>query len=588
MPFSSDIGLKPSYHARRIALAMILFMALLVGLQLRRDHHAALEQGERLVDGVVNAATQHLKGSIRSVHSLLEEAADGAENNRWNDPGFIDHLTTRLREFPEVRFIALIDADGRLRRNTIPARPLPVDGIDVSDRGYFRHQMENAGKNDIWVGDPAMGRLSRERTIHMSQPILSPVGAFKGVVMAAVNPDGYADFLNSIMLEPAGATAIIRLDGTFLARAPDHAKKFGTNIAGSDLFTKAIPQAPSGVVRLVSVADGHDKLLGYRVMRDYDMVVTSGLSVDTALHGWRQMAVVEGILVLLLTWAMFHWAWQVDLRQARTARAQAMLEDMVAERTSQLAQSQSLAEERARRLTAVNEELRRLAQVTSHHLQEPVRPIVSYTQMARRKLSGVDHEADGWLQFVERSGLRLKALLRDFQRYAGVLADEPKIANVDADEALTLALARLRPLISENQARVSREPLPWVLADHDMLAMVFQQLLDNAIRHRHPDRIPEIHVDVADAGGFWRMSVADNACGIDPRMAAKAFDAFERLDDIGADSTGLGLAICRAVVQTHGGRIWIEPQAQGMTCHFTLPKGENPNPPLSPARQSGF
>ncbi|HVI51121.1 MAG TPA: ATP-binding protein [Candidatus Sulfotelmatobacter sp.] len=588
MPFTSDTGLKPAYHARRIALAMVLAMAVLVGLQLHRDYRSAIEQGERLVDAVANAAGQHLSGSIRAVHSLLEEAADGADGGRWDAPEFIDHLTTRLREFPEIRFICLIDKDGQLRRRTIPFRPLPPGGVDVSDRGYFQHQKENAGQSDIWVGDPTMGRLTHERTIHMSHPLTAGNGEFNGTVMAAVSPDGYADFLNSIMLEPEGGAAVIRLDGSFLARAPNHAEKFGVNIADSDLFTKAIPNAPQGVIRLVSMADGHDKLLGYRVMDDYDLVVTSGLSVDTALHDWRQMAWVESIMVPFFAWAMLYWAWQADLKQARSARARSLLEEMVAERTSQLAQSRELAEEHARRLQTVNEELRRLAQVTAHHLQEPVRPIVSYTQMARRKLNGSDHETDGWLQFVERSGLRLKALLRDFQRYASVLAEEPKIADTDADEALTLALARLRPLVKESEARIRREPLPWVAADRDMLAGVFLQLIDNAIRHRHPDRTPDIRVDVAETGAFWRISVIDNARGIDPKLAAKAFDAFERLGDNGTDSTGLGLAICRAVIQAHGGRIWIEPLPDGAIFHFTLPKGKSPEPPISPARRSGL
>jgi len=300
------------------------------------------------------------------------------------------------------------------------------------------------------------------------------------------------------------------------------------------------------------------------------------------------MVYVECAMALLFTAALFYWAWQADLRHGRSLQAQSRLEAMVAERTAQLDQSRQLAEDRSRRLAVVNEELRRLAQVTAHHLQEPVRPIVSYSQMARRKMLGVDSEVDGWLMFVERSGLRLKALLRDFQRYASVLAEEPSTQVTDADEALTLAVGRLRALIIESGAEIVREPLPWVEADRDMLAGVFLQLLDNAIRHRHPERQPKIIVDVVELGDFWSFSVADNARGIDPNLSAKAFEAFERLGETSDDSTGLGLAICRAVIQAHGGRIWIEPMAEGSIFHFTLPKGRPPEAPLSPARQDGF
>jgi len=588
MPFSSDYSPKPTAQARRIALAMVAALWLLVGLQLHRDRDAALEQGSRLVDAMANASEQHLVGSIRALQSLLEEAADGAEAGRWNSNDFIDTMTTRLQEFPEVRFITRIDRDGRLRSNTIPFKPLPAGGLDVSDRSYFQRQVDAGPKGNMWVGDPAIGRLSHERTIHMSHPVFSAKGEFDGVVMAAVNPDGYANFLKSIMLEPAGGASILRRDGAFLARAPDHEAKFGTNVASSDLFTKAIPQAPKGVVRMVSKNDGNDKLVGYRLMSDYDVVVTAGLSIETALKGWWQMVYVECAMALLFTAALLYWAWQADLRHGRSLQAQSRLEAMVAERTAQLDQSRQLAEDRSRRLAVVNEELRRLAQVTAHHLQEPVRPIVSYSQMARRKMLGVDSEVDGWLMFVERSGLRLKALLRDFQRYACVLAEEPSAQVTDADEALTLAVGRLRALIIESGAEIVREPLPWVEADRDMLAGVFLQLLDNAIRHRHPERNPKIVVDVVELGDFWSFSVADNARGIDPNLSAKAFEAFERLGETSDDSTGLGLAICRAVIQAHGGRIWIEPMAEGSIFHFTLPKGRPPEAPLSPPRQAGF
>jgi len=588
MPVASNKDLKSLFHARRVALAMVAVLLTLVGLQLHRDYSAAISQGEQLVEAIANSSEQHLSGSIRAVHSLLEEADAGAEAGRWDDPDFINHLTIRLQEFPEVRFVAVVGRDGKLVRHTIPVRPLPEGGLDVSDREYFRHQLELGRRSSMWVGDPAIGRLTQERTFHMSLPILDVHGEFNGVVLAAISPEGYAAFLDSIRPAGGGTAAIIRSDGVFLARAPLHEKSFGTNISSSLLFTQGMDHAPRGVLRLVGLSDGIDKLLAYRVMGGYDLLVTAGVPMTKILHGWWQMATVEGLLVALFTGAMFYWAWQADLRQARSAHARSLLEQMVDERTAELAQSRELAEARARRLGVVNEELRRLAQVTAHHLQEPVRPIVSYSQMARRKISGADSEVDGWLLFVERSGLRLKALLRDFQRYAGVLAEEPQIENTDADEALTVALARLRPLIKDSQAEISREPLPWITADRDMVSGVFLQLIDNAIRHRHPDRLPRIHVDVADAGAFWGFSVADNARGVDSRMAAKAFDAFERLGDNSTDSTGLGLAICRAVVQAHGGRIWIDPQGEGSVFHFTLPKGERPEPPVSPARQSGL
>lgn len=565
---------RSSFTARRIALAMILALVALCGLQLRHDYQTAEAQGERLVAAMVNAIAQQVGGSIRAVDGLLEETAAGAA--RWGQADFSDHLATRLAEFPEVRFVALIGADGHFIGDTVPRSDVNLNDVNLADRDYFIHQRNAHGANTVWIGTPVMGRVTGERTVHLSRPIYDAKGLFIGIVLAAVNPDHYANFLDSVLLEPAGGSAVISLSGAILARAPAHAEKFASNIADSDLFTTAIPHAAKGVVRLLSKADSNEKLVGYSVLDHYPLVVTSGLSIHTALTDWRTMAAVEAVLVLVFAVALFYWARQADLRQGRSDDIQQSLEDMVVARTGELEQSRELAEERALRLASVNDELRRLAQVTAHHLQEPVRPIVSYTQMVRRKLGNGDAEITDWLEFVEKGGLRLKALLRDFQRYASILAQEPVRQSIAAEEALTIAMAWLGKQIAETGAVIDHGPLPWVLADRDMLAGVFRQILDNATRHRHPDRMPRVSVRAEDGGAVWVFIIDDNGQGIESGLAAKAFEAFERLGTATAGSTGLGLAICRAVIQAHGGRIWVEPRAEGSSFRFTLPKGEQP------------
>ncbi len=561
---------RKTFAARGVALLMILVLLGLAWLQLRADHAAALQDGERLTGAMANAIEQHLGGSMRAIDDLMQTVA--ADPGRWRQADDAEHLAVRLQGFPELRYVALIDADGRFIGRPVPDDATTLKDLSLADQDFFLAQKTATGPDHLWIGAPVLDPGTGERTVPLSRPVRDAHGRFAGIVLAALNPDAYARFLGSVLLEKAGASAVIDMNGLILARAPDHAAKFGTSVRDSDLFTRAIPQARNGMLRLVSKADGHDKLLGYRMLDRYPLVVTSGLSVRTVLRHWRQLTTVESVLILLFSLALFYWARQADLRQDRASLNQQRLEAMVEARTRDLSDSRELAEQRARRLGAVNQELKRLAQVAAHHLQEPLRPIVSYSQLIRRKLAGRDDELMQWLDYMEGGGLRLKVLLRDFQRYATVLAEDPRRERIDATAALAAARASLAPRLEQSGADLQAGPLPTLLADAAMLTNVFTQLLDNALHYRHPERPLRIRVRAEDEGAFWRISLQDNGRGVPPGLTEKIFDAFERLGQPSPHATGLGLAICRAVVLAHGGRIWMESGEDGSTVHILLPR----------------
>ncbi|OIR06137.1 phytochrome-like protein cph1 [mine drainage metagenome] len=561
---------RKTFAARGAALLMVLVLLVLAWLQLRADHAAALRDGERLTGAMANAIEQHLGGSMRAIDDLMQTIA--ADPGRWRQPDDAAHLAARLQGFPELRYVALIDANGRFIGRPVPDDATVLKDLSLADQDFFLAQKTAAGPDRIRIGAPVVDPSNGERTVPLSRPVRDAGGHFTGIVLAALNPDAYARFLGSVLLEKAGASAVIDMNGVILARAPDHAAKFGTSVADSDLFTKAISSRHYGVLRLVSKADGHDKLLGYRMLDRYPLVVTSGLSAHTALRHWRQLTTVESVLILLFSLALLYWARQADLRQDRASLNQQRLEAMVEARTRDLSDSRELAERRARRLGAVNQELKRLAQVAAHHLQEPLRPIVSYSQLIRRKLGNQDDELTQWLDYMESGGLRLKILLRDFQRYATSLAEEPRRDRIDADAAFAAARQTLLPRLTQCGAELQAAPLPPLLADAAMLTNVFTQLLDNALAYRHPARPLKIAVSAVEEGDFWRFSVQDNGRGVPPGLTEKIFDAFERLGQPSPHATGLGLAICRAVVLAHGGRIWMESGETGSTVHFLLPR----------------
>ena len=233
-------------------------------------------------------------------------------------------------------------------------------------------------------------------------------------------------------------------------------------------------------------------------------------------------------------------------------------------------------ESKSRELARSNEELRQFAYVASHDLQEPLRMVAGYTQLLARRYEGkLDAEADLFIRYSIQGVTRMQALIRDLLDYSRVQTHGRAFETVSLDDALDWALFNLETAISQSGAKVTTDPLPDVRGDATQLGQLFQNLIGNAIKFRG-DRRLEIHVGVQKRGGEWHVLVRDNGIGIDPEDRTRIFDIFQRLH--GRDEfEGTGLAICKRIVDRHGGRIWTEPSpGQGATFVFTLPRARTP------------
>ncbi|MDX1578109.1 MAG: PAS domain S-box protein [Gemmatimonadota bacterium] len=231
-------------------------------------------------------------------------------------------------------------------------------------------------------------------------------------------------------------------------------------------------------------------------------------------------------------------------------------------------------EERTRELARSNEELRQFAYVASHDLQEPLRMVSGYTRLLARRYEGrLDEEADLFLRYAVEGVDRMQRLIRDLLDYSRVHTHGRSFERMKLEDALAWALANLEGAISDLDARITHDELPVVRADRSQLGQLFQNLLANALKFRG-DRRPEIHVGVQGRPEVWQVSVRDNGIGIDPEHRTRVFEIFQRLhapDEF--EGTGIGLAICKRIVDRHGGQIWIEPSpGQGSTFVFTLPR----------------
>jgi light-regulated signal transduction histidine kinase (bacteriophytochrome) len=224
-------------------------------------------------------------------------------------------------------------------------------------------------------------------------------------------------------------------------------------------------------------------------------------------------------------------------------------------------------------LSRSNAELQQFAYVASHDLQEPLRIVGSYAQLfEQRYKTQVDEKGQKWIFYMVDAAQRMQRLIEDLLVYSrvGTKGREPK--PVDSGTCVHDALANLRMAIERTGARVTWEAMPVVLADSPQLTQLFQNLVGNAIKYRD-EATPTVHIAGAPHDGQWRFSVRDNGIGIDPRFHERIFGLFQRLHERGKfEGTGIGLAICKKIVERHGGTIWVESQqGHGSTFHFTLP-----------------
>jgi len=226
-------------------------------------------------------------------------------------------------------------------------------------------------------------------------------------------------------------------------------------------------------------------------------------------------------------------------------------------------------------LARSNAELQQFAYVASHDLQEPLRMIGSYTQLLERRYGDkLDSDAREFMDFIVDGATRMKQLIEDLLAYSRVGTRGKELRRVPAQGALDRALVNLRAAIEASDAQITHDALPEVSADDTQLTQLFQNLIGNAIKFRKKEAPVRVHVGVQDSGDEWRFSVSDNGIGIEAQYYERIFMVFQRLHTREEYAgTGIGLAICKKVIDRHRGRIWVESASgKGSTFIFTLPK----------------
>jgi len=296
------------------------------------------------------------------------------------------------------------------------------------------------------------------------------------------------------------------------------------------------------VIFMTALTDTGDKLAGFAAGAvDY---------VTKPLNGAEVLARIDTHLTLY------------RLRQQLAARNEALQREIAAHEETQAA------------LTRSNAELEQLAYVASHDMQEPLRMVASYLQLVAQRYRGrLDADADEFIGYAVDGAKRMQALINDLLAYSRIGTKARPFEPTDCTQVLETALANLRVTLQDSGAQVTHGPLPVVPGDAMQLTQLFQNLVGNALKFKRADPV-RVHVAAEALEDTWRFTVSDNGIGIAPEYHERIFVLFQRLHGRGEyPGTGIGLAICKRVVERHGGSISVTSQpGEGSTFCFTLPR----------------
>ena len=262
-----------------------------------------------------------------------------------------------------------------------------------------------------------------------------------------------------------------------------------------------------------------------------------------------------------------------DVEQMRTTLVDEMGRTQEAQREVELAHAQLATQ--AEELRRSNRDLEQFAYVASHDLQEPLRKVASFTQLLQKRYGGqLDERADQYIEFAVDGAKRMQRLIQDLLGFSRVGRVGKELTEVDLTTALDEAVEQQSEAITDAGAVVTHDPLPVVVGEEPLLVQLFANLVANAVKFRHPDRPARVHVYARETDEGWELACEDDGIGIDPQYAERVFVIFQRLHakDV-YEGTGIGLALCKKIVEFHGGRIWIDQPASGIGTRvcWTLP-----------------
>lgn len=488
--------------------------------------------------------------------------------------------TARLLAYKQLyqyySWLGVADENGHL---TAATDALPAQGTQGLNPESFE-LVRRTGKVHFEDMRPSPAS-QRKMAIGFTAPIYGPKGEFHGVVVTRVPFENLQSIFEQEGRLRYGELAydwlLLDREGAVLSE-----KHRPSNLNGNPVKIDLPSQAQAvihrdhpGFVQETHRRGGNAVVTGYAWTRGYanfpgfDWLVLFRLDRDQVYAPIDRLIWMVGgiglLVILPLTGYGIWVSWELGREKNDLVEARQKLEESVAE------------------LGRSNADLQQFAYVASHDLQEPLRMVSSYTQLIARRYKGkLDADADEFIAFAVDGANRMQRLILDLLAYSRVNTAGRQFEPTAMETVLKAALNNLTNAVKESQAIITHDPLPAVMGDDKQLAQLFQNLLSNAVKFGGAQP-PRIHISAKQTDGEWLFSVRDHGIGLDPQYADRIFVIFQRLHTREEyPGTGIGLAICKKIVERHGGRIWVESElGKGATFYFTM-RDEEPGTSAHP------
>ncbi|MDQ0886825.1 signal transduction histidine kinase [Paenibacillus sp. V4I9] len=549
---------------------------------MRKD--SAIQQ--TAIDSWVAARASEIR-NLANLQSTIELDIDDIKNN-------FTFFASHQQEFEAVSFA---NKEGIVEFST-----MNQIGAYFSERTY----LEEAAKGSEYISDVLLGKVTNQPMILFSAPVMNRKKQFEGVIYGTVTLKTIDKLMEQFRYGDSGESYLIDRNGYLITelRFEGNWKRLEFQL-NSDILERA--------KQGIQATSTYESYRGKQVFGTYQSVnngkwiAVNEIERDEVYRTFnRQLIVMIIIICIVLTFGFivmlrisYHiehpvqrllkgvqrlkqgdYHYKIDYSSMKSAPVELL---QLCEAFNQMAQNIHDNELELKRqkedLAGSNAELEQFAYVASHDLQEPLRMVASYVQLLAKRYQGkLDQDADDFIHYAVDGAQRMQNLINDLLAFSRVGTKGKELKSVDFEVVLQHVSTNLQHAIQECDALVTHDPLPTLLADPTQMVQLLQNLVGNAIKFRDSNRAPIIHIGIKQQGNEWLFSVRDNGIGFEPKYRDRIFLIFQRLHNkTKYQGTGIGLSICKKIVERHGGKIWVDSEAgHSTTFYFTLPdRGEH-------------
>ena len=496
-------------------------------------------------------------------------------------------LTESREEFVSVKRFSWANSAGLIIASSTPQ----LLGFDIANRPFYRELLK--GK-EIVLSDLIQSQFDSTSIVIFARGIFNDIGKLEGIVLATIDPEKLWGITLNLPRSKKGLVSLFDSQGNLVSASIGEAlnKNIRRNWSGADTLLQGALKGKERIGIIRSPVDRKNWVSAKIPISGTGWVAGASCPqsevIRPVMQGW---ALAGGAVLLVMVFSLGS-----SLGISRTlvrsleglrqhalcvGRGECRVTDEVAgtvefQELKQRAEEVEASNERLKKesleLTRSNKDLEDFAYVSSHDLQEPLRMVTGYLELLQRRYKDkLDADADEFIAYAVDGANRMQRLIIDLLAYSRVGSKGMQPIRVDLQEPLDKAVFNLKTAIESSGARVTHDRMPLVDADPSRMTQVFQNLIGNAIKFCKAAS-PRIHIGSTYESGAWRISVGDNGIGIEEQYLERIFGIFQRLHSRGEyPGSGIGLAICKRIIERHGGRIWAQSEpGHGSTFYFTI------------------